>query len=156
MLIRLFLFAVFAGLVVYAYQLMRGPRPLRIPLPWKQLAQRNEIFAQALSIRTAIGRLLLATDRTLLVSTLSNVDRVLDAMYTMLAEQESLGLSPEHHQGTTDAIDELKAIYQELKDEFEAKKAGRLDRARSRLAESTQDLKQRNEVRRELDRDLDG
>ena len=52
--------------------------------------------------------------------------------------------------------DELKAIYQELKDEFEAKKAGRLDRARSRLAESTQDLKQRNEVRRELDRDLDG
>ena len=77
-------------------------------------------------------------------------------MYTMLAEQESLGLSPEPHQGTTDAIDELKAIYQELKDEFEAKKAGRLDRARSRLAESTQDLKQRNEVRRELDRDLDG
>ncbi|MEE2788660.1 MAG: hypothetical protein VX589_15055 [Myxococcota bacterium] len=156
MLIRFLLFAVVAGLAIYAYQLILGPKPLRLSTPWKQLAQRNETFAQALAIRTAIGRLLLAGDRTRLAPTLANVDRVLDAMYLMLAEQEKLGLAAEQHSGTTDAIHELKAIYEELKDEFDAKKAGQLDRARARLAESTQDLKERNEVRRELDRDLDG
>ena len=147
--------AVVVGLSVYAYQLWMGPKPLRVPFAWRSLAAEHQEFAKGLAIRTAIGRMLLDGDRGRMQSILRTVDAVLAAMAEVIEERGRRGVEEESSPETVKAIADLQSIFDELNAEFDEETAGALDRARERLAASTADLKQTNQVRRELERDLD-
>ena len=156
MIIRLIFVGIVAALSVYAYQLWMGPKALRVPQAWRNFALKHPAFAEGLDLRRAIGRILLKNYPDRLVSTLSTVDAVLQAIMDLIREQGRRGDELKGQPSDLNAaLGELTALHAELSAQVTEKNDDALDRVRERLAASTADLKQTHQLEKELDRELD-
>lgn len=150
MLTRAILLVLLIAASVYGWNLWRGPKLLRVPLVWTSMSRRHADLAEALRLRTSIGRLLLQAKDLRAERILKEVDLVISSLVQLAKVRDSRGLGAEGDATSAAAIAELDALYAQLTAESDEQTQDRLDVIRERLAERTVELKASVDVRREM------
>ncbi len=149
--IRIVLLGFFIGGLFYAWQRWRGPKLLRVPLVWMSMARRHADLSEALRLRKAIGELLLVGSASRARSVLAEIDDVIKTLVQLARTREVRGVSEAVDPVTTEALVELEALYQQIKQDSMSKTADKLDAIRARLANRTADLKSSARARSEVE-----
>ena len=95
MLTRAILLVLLIAASVYGWNMWRGPKLLRVPLVWTSMSRRHADLAEALRLRTSIGRLLLQAKDLRAERILKEVDLVISSLVQLAKVRDSRGLGAE-------------------------------------------------------------
>ena len=148
--VRLVILILVATAAVVAVQHWRGPKLLRVPFLWRSMAKRHPDLADALRIRTGIGKLMLSESIPRSEAILGEVDRVLESLVLLAKTREARGTNSAPDATSKAAIAELDNLYNQLKAQASDRTEDALDLVRERLATTTTELKESTQVRSEI------
>lgn len=148
MLVRLILIGLLAAAVWYGVRAALGPKRLRLPLIWRSVARRHPEVARAITLRTAIARLLLDAPDGRFGAVMGEVDAIVATIVELARAREAKGLPVDPDVGRT--LDDLDALRAQIEAETAAEGEAAVDDLRARLAVRSESLRETLAVRREL------
>jgi hypothetical protein len=148
MLVRLILIALLIAAVWYGVRQALGPKRLRLPLIWKSVATRHPEIARALTLRTAIARLLLDAPPGRFVAVMTEVDALVETLVQLARAREAKGQPVDPEVDRT--LDDLDALRAQIQAETAAEGQDAVDLLRARLSVRSEALRETLTVRREL------
>lgn len=148
MLVRLILIALLILAVGYGVRQALGPKRLRLPLIWKSVASRHPEIARALTLRTAIARLLLDAPPGRFVAVMTEVDALVETLVQLARAREAKGQPVDPEVDRT--LDDLDALRAQIQAETAAEGQDAVDLLRARLSVRSEALRETLTVRREL------